>query len=142
MRGEGQGRPMLTVREAAAAAGVSADTIRRRLRAGQFPGAVLSDAWRIPAGELVAAGLHLHAPQGPQRGPAPASTADDELGALRAALAAVRADLAVARAQLEERDRALRLAEVALRALPPGPVPRRRWRRRRSGEPVEGPAGR
>ncbi len=54
-----------TVKEAALSAGVSVDTIRRRLRSGAFPRAVRGqspiDPWEIPEGDLIAAGLTIGA---------------------------------------------------------------------------------
>lgn len=51
----------LEVRTAARRAGVSVDTIRRRLRANEFPRAERLEGpntpWRIPLGDLIAAGL-------------------------------------------------------------------------------------
>src|SRR5690349_18503617 len=51
----------LEVRNAARRAGVSVDTIRRRLRANEFPRAQRHEGpntpWRIPLGDLIAAGL-------------------------------------------------------------------------------------
>lgn len=136
-------RPLLSLREAAEAAGVSRDTIKRRQRAGAFPGSEkgADGAWLIPVEELLAAGFRLHAPGAPGEGegerqggapPPPVSGAEGERERLRAEVEHLRALLA-------ERDRALVLAEMALRALPAGPVRaevdpgghrRRRWFRR------------
>lgn len=48
-------------REAAKVVGVSVDTIRRRLRGGEFPRAIRGSGsnapWRVPLGDLIAAGL-------------------------------------------------------------------------------------
>src|SRR3954471_1137007 len=53
------GRPALTLSEAARAAGVSRSTIRRRHEAGAFRGAFQDDegAWRVLHDDLLAAGL-------------------------------------------------------------------------------------
>lgn len=52
---------VLEVRDAAARCRVSVDTVRRRLRDGEFPRAQRdpgpNQPWRIPLGDLVAAGL-------------------------------------------------------------------------------------
>lgn len=101
--------------EAAAICGVSRDTIKRRLRAGQFPGAHRADgsggsgtgAWLIPWVDLLVAGL------GPS---SPADRQDTEVAARLAALSADRASgdpgdeiwqLRVARAAAESRAHAL-----------------------------------
>ncbi len=125
-------RPELTLTDAAAACGVSRDTIDRRRKAGDFPGARMADGrWVIPTDDLLAAGLRLHAPAAEVPPVAP-----DEVEQLRGQLAAARAEADRWRAVAEERDRAVSLAELALRALPapqaPIEGPRRRawWRRR------------
>ncbi|MFB6878962.1 helix-turn-helix domain-containing protein [Streptomyces sp. NPDC056323] len=66
-------RPMLTQREAATACGVSRTTIRRR-QAGDLPNAVEDPrrGWLIPVEDLLAAGLRLNAPAGPDADTAPA----------------------------------------------------------------------
>lgn len=61
-------RPRWTVAQAARECGVSADTIRRRLRSGAFPNADRSGkqgAWRIPVDDLIAAGLTPGKPSPP-----------------------------------------------------------------------------
>lgn len=62
----GRSRHWFTIAEAANRSGVSADTVRRRLRAGAFPSAAPPDgesaAWLIPVGDLIAAGLTAGAP--------------------------------------------------------------------------------
>lgn len=101
--------------EAAATCGVSRDTIKRRLRAGQFPGAHRADgsggsgtgAWLIPWGDLLVAGL----------GPSAPADRQDTAGAARPAAVGVdRArtnpedeiwQLRVARAAAESRAHAL-----------------------------------
>jgi excisionase family DNA binding protein len=56
----------LDIRTAAELAGVSDDTIRRRIRSGELPrakrGERLTDPWSIPMGDLVSAGLLPGAP--------------------------------------------------------------------------------
>lgn len=90
----------LTIAQAALRCSVSVDTVRRRLRAHQFPRAHQdgTGAWRVPVGDLVTAGLR----------PSLAG-ADDDLGvfassdvaALREELVQARLEVAVARAHLE-----------------------------------------
>lgn len=61
-------RPRWTVAQAARECGVSADTIRRRLKSGAFPNADRSGkqgAWRIPVDDLIAAGLTPGKPSPP-----------------------------------------------------------------------------
>ncbi|MCD9901195.1 helix-turn-helix domain-containing protein [Streptomyces sp. MT29] len=113
---------MLTQREAAAACGVSRSTIRRRREAGGLPGAVSDESrgWLIPVDDLLAAGFRLNAPAGPDATAAsPAatgghtrssSTAQDDVGALRAELDRVRAEHVLAVAEAEH---GRRLAEAA-----------------------------
>jgi excisionase family DNA binding protein len=55
----------LTVHEAARRCGVSAETIRRRLKAGRLPEAVLTEeGWRIPVTGLIADGFCPVSPRG------------------------------------------------------------------------------
>lgn len=65
-------RPRFTLREAAAACGVSLSTIRRRRESGEFPGAVKEDGrgWTVPVEDLLAAGLKVNAPAPPDEVPA------------------------------------------------------------------------
>src|SRR5512143_1843450 len=58
-------RPRLTLSAAAEACAVSRSTLRRRLAQGAFPHAAqgTSGAWTVPIGDLLAAGLRVHAPQ-------------------------------------------------------------------------------
>ncbi len=119
-------RPMLTITEAARAAGVDRRTIRRKLDAGAFPGAVQDtepgrggSVWRIPVTELLAAGFVLHAPTPPEE-PVPPAPADTDL---RAENEQLRRRAEVAEAIAEERGRALDDARLALRALTAGPTP-------------------
>jgi hypothetical protein len=60
-------RPLLTLREAAAASGNSYSTLRRRREAGAFPGATKDAArgWVVPVEDLLAAGIRLNAPAPP-----------------------------------------------------------------------------
>lgn len=127
-------RPALTISEAAEAAHVNRRTIRRRLDAGDFPGAYRDapgtsrgpTAWRIPVTDLLAAGFTLHAPTPPedtpqgQPGPDPSGTPRD-LDRLRTEVAELRRRAEVAEAIAEERGRALDDARLALRALTAGP---------------------
>lgn len=61
-------RPRWTVAHAARECGVSADTIRRRLKSGAFPNADRSGrqgAWKIPVDDLIGAGLTPGKPSAP-----------------------------------------------------------------------------
>lgn len=124
-------RPLLTITEAANAAGVDRRTIRRRLDSGAFPGAVRDQehgphrgaggaVWRIPIEDLLAAGLVLHAPTAAEEPtpPAPVVVSDAEL--LRQELEVWRRRAEVAEAVAEERGHALDDARLALRALTAG----------------------
>ena len=80
----------LNIQEAAATAGVSVDTIRRRIRAGAFPNARLLDgAWRIAIADLRAADLLVDEPT-------PGSVAIGHLDDLRAEIERLHALLALA----------------------------------------------
>lgn len=129
-------RPLLTFNEAAEAAGVSRDTIKRRHRAGAFPGAERDDrgAWRVPTAELIAAGFTLHAPGAGEPERVQAVPDLDELAQLRAELARVTAERDQWRAVAEERLRTVEVATLAMRAIGPAPgepqgaaPARRRW---------------
>lgn len=136
--------PVLSLRDAVEACGVSRATLQRRLKAGAVAGAERSErgGWRIPVSGLIAAGL---APRRtPAEHPEPVVADVGELEQLRSALAVA----------LSERDHARELAAVheaqaqalqqtmlqLARALPAGPgrvsaveperPSRRRWRRR------------
>lgn len=84
---------MVSIRQAAEAAGCSADTIKRKIGAGLFPGAERAlgpgpgGPWRIPVADLEAAGL-LSAE------PSSAHDSDD----LRVQLAEARGELRALRA--------------------------------------------
>ena len=117
---------MLTISEAAAAAGVDRRTVRRKLDAGLLPGAIRSDGpagagtgpWSIPAVELIAAGIDLG---GAQRA-AVVTPANDSPAITAVDLEALKRRLAVAEAIAEERRLALDDARLALRALASGNV--------------------
>jgi hypothetical protein len=131
-------RPTLTLSEAVQACGVSRATLKRRLGAGELPGAYKDDegSWRLPVDVLLAAGFRLHRPD-PVHEPVPAQGhAPGLVDELRDRVARLTAELADARARAEERERALSTLELALRALGPGPavsapqlgaIPKRRW---------------
>lgn len=62
---------LLTMDEAARATSLSRDTIKRRLRRGEFPGAIRGTPhgnrpppWLIPVADLLAAGLDVDLPSG------------------------------------------------------------------------------
>lgn len=106
-------RPLLSLAEAAAAAGVSRRTISRRIAEGDIVNAErsTSGAWEIPAESLIAAGYELTAPT-PEPEPAPvepepASPAPDEIAALTAELTEWRRRAEVAEAVAAERAAAL-----------------------------------
>lgn len=140
----------LTVKEAAAACGVSTKTIRRRLDGGLFPNAVrgpgvregLEGPWLIPTADLLASGLSFSAPKPAQPGSrapasieAPASTDSAQLEKLKADNAALATELAHAKELLARSDASLDDARLALRALTAGPPvseprARRGWFRR------------
>jgi hypothetical protein len=136
----------LIVREAAAACRLSPRTIRRKLNAGEFPNAFKAPAaddanqtiWKIPVGDLEAAGLQPHLVHPAFSKPAPDAEPDtsaptvlelvrsDRFGRLRAELAeaVAAAELALLRAEAErwrviaeERGHALERADLALKAL-------------------------
>ncbi|MQS18087.1 helix-turn-helix domain-containing protein [Streptomyces kaniharaensis] len=63
-------RPRFSLKDAAAACGVSVSTIRRYREGGRFPGAEKVDSgWLIPLEDLLAAGLRVNAPSGPDEQP-------------------------------------------------------------------------
>ena len=111
--------PSLTLTEAARAAGVSRSTVRRRLDAGDFPGAWREEErpyrWRVPVPELLAAGIDVQAPNrqdAPEEEPAGETLAD-----LRAALAVERERRAAAEALAEERAARVEDLRASLRQL-------------------------
>jgi hypothetical protein len=124
-----------TVSEAARACRVDRRTLRRFLDRGDFPNARRkvgphgpdSGPWTIPLADLVAAGLRVHQPAGPDLPTAPGPDLD-ALARLRADLDAERhrRELAEHGRELAERERD-RLADnvadlrTALRMLGPGP---------------------
>lgn len=91
--------PDLLINDAAKRCGLSPDTIRRRLRSGQFPRSFRDEAgaWRVPLGDLVSAGLRPGlADQDDELGvfsPADVEAQREELGELRMALAVAEARL-------------------------------------------------
>jgi hypothetical protein len=124
-----ESRPELTVTEAAKAAGVDRRTIRRRLDADDFPNAHRdtgkqgpeSGPWLIPVEDLLAAGLKLHQPTGPDEPTTDAANAHAQTEAnLRAALSDAVRRAEVAEAVAAERERVIQAQELALRALMPG----------------------
>lgn len=107
-------RPMLSLREAASACGVSRTTIRRRREAGDLPNAVQDPrrGWVIPVEDLLAAGFRLNAPAPAEdgaeapvsaagRGVVPADGGGQGAAALRAELARIRAEHELALAHAE-----------------------------------------
>jgi len=137
----------LTIREAAAACGISPRTIRRKLNAEAFPNAFklrprageTEGVWKIPVADLETAGLAptlLHPTITNGANPAPEPQSDgptvlelvrsDRFGRLRAELAeaVAAAEIALLRAEAErwrsladERAQALDRADTALKAL-------------------------
>lgn len=101
------------IAEAAAACAVSAETIRRRLRAGLLPHArrdyLPYGPWRVPVSDLIAAGLN------PTAGDTAPSAASGELSdELATELRTVRAELEATRVELAKAETlaAARLAEL------------------------------
>lgn len=85
---------VLDIREAAERMGVSIDTIRRRLRAGELPRAARGTGsnapWRIPLGDLIAAGLTqagLEQELGLPFSPSDATSVEGHLAVLREVIA-------------------------------------------------------
>jgi hypothetical protein len=108
---EGGARPELSISELAAATGRDRRTVDRWIKSGRFVGAHMVDtptgqAWRVPVAEVVAAGLTLHAPSGPDE-PAPKPAALDALAQLVAERDDWKARALVAEAVAEERGAAL-----------------------------------
>ncbi len=127
MTAEQDDRLMLTVTEAAQAAGVDRRTIRRRLDSGDFPHARREPGregpgtgpWLIPVDDLLGAGLVLGklgsgevVDEGNER-----SAAED---VLRRALADALRRAEVAEARAAERERVIEAQELALRTLMAG----------------------
>jgi hypothetical protein len=129
------GRPELTVTEAAKAAGVDRRTIRRYLDDDRFPGARRDDGkqgpetgpWLIPVAELLAAGLKLHQPTGPDEPDVAEVVEPSEVESLRAEVVELRTRAEVAEAVAAERDRIIAAKDDDLRSLRAvlmaGPVP-------------------
>jgi hypothetical protein len=127
----------LTVRAAANTAGVHPNTVRRKLRAGQVPGAFMApgpmgDEWRIPV-----TSLHSLTPDRPHPVAATAAAISDQ----RSEVDRLRQQLELSRLEADllrsERDRLATALTTALEklppALPPAPEqPRRWWRRNRT----------
>ena len=148
-------RTALSITAAAEATGTSRTTIRRRLDAGELPGAYRIDgdgAWRIPVEDLLAAGLTLARPaeDGPQDDPRVGRVAE-----LERLLDVERARRQAAEELAAERAERIGDLRVVLRALeagapptpaaqvPPAPAApetrrddaeRRPWWRRRRGQ--------
>jgi hypothetical protein len=129
-------RPRLTITEAARAAGLHRNTIRRRLDGGQFPNAKKGPKGvvEIPVEDLLASGLVLHGPAPSVPDVLPRATPDvPEVDTLRGRVRELEHRAALAEALASERERALDDLRVALRALGPGEstpapqAPRRRW---------------
>jgi len=123
------GRPLLTITEAAQAAGKDRRTVRRWLEDGRLDGAHQIDGrWVIPVESLIGAGVHLHRPKPPAGPPGGQRSTSGVIDTLREELAAAQARAKdaevrarIAEALAEERRRALDDLRVALRALAPGP---------------------
>ena len=137
-------RPRLTITEAARAAGMHRNSIRRRLDAGQFPNAHKNPVGvvEIPLDDLLAAGLELNKPAPPAPAVQPPETPEPaEVDRLREQVQELEHRAELAEALASERERALEDLRVALRALGPGDpqapapheptgppqAPRRRW---------------
>lgn len=108
--------PTYTISQAANLTGLHRDTIKRRLRAGDFPRATQDAAgtWRIPRADLTGAGLTVGERPEPQ----------GARGALAADLATARGEADKWRAVAEERAATIDSLRLALRALEaPRPAP-------------------
>lgn len=123
-------RSDLTLTAAATACRVSRDVMRRRLDAGRFPNAHRDPdrpgrPWLVPVADLVAAGLTPEAPTAPPTAAAHPleDTRRQELAALRADLERTRHRADLERTRADTLERALTLAETALRALGPATTP-------------------
>lgn len=98
--------------------GVSMSTLRRRLRAGEVPGAYKvpgpkGDEWRIPRGALEQLGYRIVADSEPEPAPAPLAPATGELERVVDALRSVmeRFDASQRQLQAAEEDRGAALRE-------------------------------
>lgn len=122
-------RPALSLSQAAKATGKHRNTIRNALVGDRFPNAYRDGAgsWRIPAGDLLAAGFTLYAPSAPDAvGAEPAtstsSTAStgstDELERLREEVRELRRRMELAEAIAAERERIVERLLAVLPALP------------------------
>lgn len=122
-------RPLLTITEAARAAGKDRRTVRRWLQEGRLAGANQVDGrWLIPVEGLLGAGVHLYGarpPAGPPDGERPPGgvldTLREELAAAQARAREAEARARMAEALADERRRALDDLRLAPRALAPGP---------------------
>jgi excisionase family DNA binding protein len=127
-------RPKLTITEAAEAAGVHRNTVRRAVDKGRFPGAEQvgeggQTVWRIPVEDLLAHGFVLH--QGGVARQAPGAPTElppemvDENIALRERVVRLERDLDVQRAVATERERTIGILVdqlAVMRELMPAPV--------------------
>lgn len=114
-------RPTLSAAEAARAAGVSAKTIGRALKAGRIEGAVRlpNGGWAVPVEGLLAAGYPLHRSE-PEPLEVTPQGDPDRVRALEAEVAELRRERDVAVAELRRADDALADVRLALRALSAG----------------------
>lgn len=114
-------RPTLSAAEAARAAGVSAKTIGRALKAGRIEGAerLPGGGWAVPVEGLLAAGYTLHRSE-PEPLEVTPQGDPDRVRALEAEVAELRRERDVAVAELRRADDALADVRLALRALSAG----------------------
>lgn len=124
--GQAQPRPLWTLSEAAQRCDVSRSTIRRYRESGKFPNAVKrSGEWVVPVEDLLAAGLRPTAPPSEQAPPTEQAHPEPEqvtqlerrVIELEALVQVEQAHRAAAEQVAAERERALSLAENALRML-------------------------
>jgi len=125
-------RPRFSLKEAAAACGVSLSTIRRYREGGRFPGAERADSgWTIPLEDLLSAGLRVNAPSGPDEQPSDAvsdlsegerARLLGELAEARHAQALAEADARHLRETVARQDVHLGDLRRAMQALTAGPV--------------------
>ena len=111
--------PTLTIREAAAALGVSTDTIRRGLKAGRWSGTQVSTGARGGRGGFM---WYVDLPDDPDPDTAPTVTADDDVPGMALVVQVVTAERDTLRGQVDdlraERDRLLAIIDMLASRVP------------------------